>query len=107
MFSGGVGGGAIGVPLYACPADLPCRADGPVWMRLLCGVVFASMVPIWIFTVTGFGGPRLAVSTARVLGRAWYWSLMVVLAMAAAIPHRPVVRSEIVHGEVFLAAAAA
>jgi hypothetical protein len=55
------------------------------------------MVPIWIFTVTSFGGPGLAVGTARGTWVAlWYWSLLVVLALAAAIPHRPILRGETV-----------
>jgi hypothetical protein len=40
-------------------------------------------------TVPGFAGPALAVDTSR---GAWvalyYWSLMAVLALACAIPHR-------------------
>ena len=97
MFSGGIGGGAIGVPVYGMLGGFALSRRGPVWARVLCGMVFASMVPIWIFTVTSFGGPGLAVGTARGTWVAlWYWSLLVVLALAAAIPHRTIVRGETV-----------
>ena len=95
MFSGGIGGGAIGVPVYGILGGFALSRRGLLWARVLYGVVFASMVSIWIFTVTGFGGPGLAVGTARGAWVAlWYWSLMVVLALAAAIPHRPIVGEE-------------
>jgi hypothetical protein len=95
MFSGGVGGGAIGVPVYGMLGGFALTRRGPIWARVLCGVLFLTMVPIWIFTVTSFGGAGLAVGTARGTWVAlWYWSLMGVLALACAIPHRPIVREE-------------
>lgn len=90
MFEGGIGGGAIGVPLYAMAGGFALSRRGPVWARIACGVLFLTMIPIWALTVTSFGGPALAVDTAR---GAWvalyYWSLLVVMALACAIPHRP------------------
>ena len=89
MFEGGIGGGAIGVPLYAMAGGFALSKRGPVWARIACGVLFLTMIPIWALTVTSFGGPALALDTAR---GAWvalyYWSLLVVLALACAIPHR-------------------
>lgn len=97
MFSGGVGGGAIGVPVYGMLGGFALTRRGPVWARALCGLLFLSMVPIWILTVASFGGSALAVGTARGTWVAlWYWSLMGVLALACAIPHRPIVREEMV-----------
>ena len=90
MFEGGIGGGAIGVPLYAMAGGFALSRRGPMWARIACGVLFLTMIPIWALTVTSFGGPALALDTAR---GAWvalyYWSLLVVLALACAIPHRP------------------
>jgi hypothetical protein len=95
MFQGGIGGGAIGVPIYGILGGYALSGRGPAWARILCGLVFASMIPIWVLTVPGFGGPGLAVGTPRGTWVAlYYWSLMVVLALACAIPHRPIEQTE-------------
>jgi len=92
MFEGGVGGGAIGVPIYGMAGGYAISGRGPLVARIGCGVLFLIMIPIWALTVTSFGGPGLAVDTPRGLWVAlYYWSLMVVLALACAIPHRPVI----------------
>jgi len=94
MFEGGIGGGAIGVPIYGMAGGYALSGRGPVVARIGCGVLFLTMIPIWALTVTSFGGPGLAVHTPRGLWVAlYYWSLMVVLALACAIPHRPVIVS--------------
>jgi hypothetical protein len=96
MFSGGIGGGAIGVPVYGMLGGFALARRGPAWARMLCGALFLTIVPLWIFTVTSFGGSALAVGTVRGTWVAlWYWSLMGVLALACAIPHRPIVREEL------------
>lgn len=91
MFQGGIGGGAIGVPLYGMAGGYALSGRGPRWARISCGLLFATMIPIWALTVPGFGGPDLAVTAPR---GAWvalyYWSLMIVLALACAIPHRAI-----------------
>jgi hypothetical protein len=92
MFEGGIGGGAIGVPLFGMAGGYAISGRGPVVARIGCGVLFLTMIPIWALTVTSFGGPGLAVDTPRGLWVAlYYWSLLVVLALACAIPHRPVI----------------
>lgn len=92
MFAGGVGGGAIGVPVYGILGGYAISGRGPVAGRLACGVLFASMVPLWAMTVTSFAGAALGVTTARGLWVALtYWSLMAVLALGCAIPYRPIV----------------
>jgi hypothetical protein len=92
MFQGGIGGGAIGVPLFGMAGGYALSGRGPLVARIGCGVVFLTMIPIWSLTVTSFGGPGLAVDTPRGLWVAlYYWSLMVVLALACAIPHRSVI----------------
>jgi hypothetical protein len=91
MFEGGVGAGAIGVPLYGIAGGFALSGRGPVAARIVCGVVFLTLIPIWALTVPSFGGPELAVDTPRGLWVAlYYWSLMGVLALACAIPHRPI-----------------
>ena len=91
MFEGGIGGGAIGVPLYAMAGGYALSRRGPVAARIACGALFLTMIPIWALTVPSFGGSGLAVDTPRGLWVAlYYWSLMAVLALACAIPHRTV-----------------
>ena len=79
MFEGGIGGGAIGVPLSAWPAGTPYRVAVP-WWRGSAAALFLTMIPIWALTVTSFGGPGLAVDTHAgcglpfTTGRCWwYW----------------------------------
>ena len=57
MFEGGIGGGAIGVPLYAMAGGFALSRHGPIWARIACGVLFLTMIPIWALTVTSFGWP--------------------------------------------------
>jgi hypothetical protein len=95
MFQGGIGGGAIGVPVYGIVGGYALSRRGPAWARILCGLLFASMIPIWVLTVPGFGGPDVVFGMPRGTWVAlYYWSLMVVLAMACAIPQRAVEQGE-------------
>ena len=57
MFEGGIGGGAIGVPLYAMAGGYAVSGRGPVVARIGCGALFLTMIPIWALTVPSFGGP--------------------------------------------------
>jgi hypothetical protein len=90
-FQDGLGGGAIGVPLYGMLGGYALSGRGPLWARIVSGAVAVTAIPIWALTVTSFAGPGLAVETPR---GAWvavyYWSFLAVLALACAIPHRAV-----------------
>jgi hypothetical protein len=87
-----LGGGAVGVALYGLVGGYALSGRGRLWGRLSCGVIALSAIPLWTLTVTGFGGPDLAVTTPRGLWVALYfWSLLAVLGLACAIPHRPVI----------------
>jgi hypothetical protein len=62
---------------------------GPRWARALCGGLTFTAIPIWALTVESFGGPELAVTTARGLWVAiYYYAFLAVFSLAAAIPHR-------------------
>ena len=88
-----LGGGAVGVALYGLTAGYALSGRGRLWGRLVCGVLAVTAVPLWALTVTGFGGPGLAVTTPRGLWVAlYYWSFLAVLGLACAIPHRPIDR---------------
>jgi hypothetical protein len=85
----GIGGGAIGVPVYAMAGGYALSGRGPRWARALCGGLTLTAIPIWALTVESFGGSELAVTTARGLWVAiYYWTFLAVFSLAAAIPHR-------------------
>jgi hypothetical protein len=89
IFENGIGGAALGVPLYAMAGGYAVSGRGPRWARTLCGGLTLTAIPIWALTVESFGGPDLAVTTARGLWVAiYYYSFLAVFSLAAAIPHR-------------------
>lgn len=89
IFEDGVGGGAIGVPLYAMAGGFAISGRGPFPARLTCGLLSLTAIPIWALTVESFAGPDLAVTTPRGLWVAvYYYSFLAVFMVAAAIPHR-------------------
>lgn len=85
----GLGGGAIGVPLYAMAGGYAISGRGPRWGRLACGALALTGIPIWALTVESFAGAELAVTTPRGLWVAlYYWSFLALAMIGAAIPHR-------------------
>jgi hypothetical protein len=89
IFEDGLGGGAIGVPLYAMAGGYAISGRGPRWGRLAGGVLALTAVPIWALTVESFAGADLAVTTPRGLWVAvYYYSFLALLMVAAAVPHR-------------------
>ena len=92
IFEDGLGGGAIGVPLYAMAGGYAMSGRGPRWGRLACGVLALTAIPVWALTVESFAGPDLAVTTPRGLWVAiYYYSFLALFMVAAAIPHRTAV----------------
>ena len=89
IFENGLGGGAIGVPLYAMAGGYAISARGPRWSRITCGALALTAIPVWALTAESFAGAELAVTTPRGLWVAlYYWSFLALLMIAAAIPHR-------------------
>lgn len=88
----GLGGGAVGVALFAIIGGFALSGRGSRWGRAACGLVAVAFVVAIAFTTGAVGGSRLAILEPR---GAWVAllgaSLMVVLALAAAIPQRAVV----------------
>jgi len=96
LFEDGLGGGAIGVPLYAMAGGYAISGRGPRWGRLAGGLLALTAVPIWALTVESFAGADLAVTTPRGLWVAvYYYSFLALLMVAAAIPHRHAVDNEL------------
>lgn len=89
VFEDGLGGGAIGVPLFAMAGGYAISGRGPLWGRLACGALVMTAIPIWVLTVESFGGPELAVTTPRGMWVALhYYSFLALFMIAASIPHR-------------------
>jgi hypothetical protein len=87
---GGIGGGAIGVPLFGMAGGYALSGRGPRWGRILSGAV--ALVPVAGWAVAAqLINPALAVGTPR---GAWvavlFGSSLAVLSIACAIPHRAV-----------------
>ncbi|TDO36321.1 hypothetical protein EV643_12052 [Kribbella sp. VKM Ac-2527] len=91
IFEDGLGGGAVGVPLFGMAGGYAVSGRGPLWGRFVCGLLAAAVVPIWALTVESFAGADLALTTPRGLWVAlYYYSFMALLMLASAIPHREV-----------------
>ena len=89
---GGIGGGALAVPLFGMAGGFAISGRGPAWARVICALMAMSPIPVWAMVATLVGGPGLALDTARGAWVALYfWSYLAVLAAACAIPHRTVV----------------
>jgi hypothetical protein len=90
LLGGGIGGGAIALPLFGMAGGYAISGRGPRWSRILLGVIALAPIPSWAFASSAFG-PAVALSTPR---GAWvalfFYSLIATLDLACAIPHRPV-----------------
>jgi hypothetical protein len=97
IFDDGVGGGAIGVPLFAIAGGYAIGGRGRRWSRILCGVLVATAIPIWALTAARIN-PDLALNTPR---GAWcalfYWSFLGVFMLACAIPQQIGANPETAH----------
>jgi hypothetical protein len=91
VFEDGLGAGAVGVPLIVMAGGFAVSGRGPLWGRMLAGVLALGAVPAWAFAAPAID-PGLALDTPRgAFVAALYWSFLALFALAAAIPHRPVV----------------
>ncbi|HEX5858248.1 MAG TPA: hypothetical protein VFY91_09085 [Microbacterium sp.] len=91
LFTQGLGGGAIAVALLAIGGGFAISGRGPVWARIICGVV--SAVLLAGISVTAFFLGRGTVPGAE--ARGWWTallaaSLLTILVLASSIPFRPV-----------------
>ena len=90
IFEDGLGGGAIGVPLFGLAGGYALAGRGRGWTRILAGIVAVIPIPVWALTVTSFA-PDLAINTPRGAWVALYfWSFLAVLMLACTIPYREV-----------------
>lgn len=86
----GLGGGSVGVALLAVTGGAAMSWRGPVWARVLLGVLAVALLGGLTAAVPLLGGDDLAFTTAR---GAWVAvlvsSLLALIALASSIPFRP------------------
>ena len=91
LFTQGLGGGAVAVALTAIAGGFAVSGRGPLWARILCGVLAAAIIVALVFTVPSVGGIRLALDQPRGVWVATLGAACVaVLCLAASIPFRRV-----------------
>lgn len=90
FLAGGIGGGALGVPVIAMLGGFAISGRGPGWGRALAGLLFTTGFVVWLITAVPVGGDSFALDTAHGL---WvsvlFESLLVTFAVAASAPHGP------------------
>jgi hypothetical protein len=86
---GGMGLAAVAVPAVGMLGGYAIAGRGPRRVRVTCGLVTLSAVPIWSLTATDVAGSSMSIGDPH---GAWasvlYGSLLATFSMAAAIPHR-------------------
>ncbi|HSF98266.1 MAG TPA: hypothetical protein VLA55_06205 [Ornithinibacter sp.] len=88
LFEGGVGGGAIGVPLISVIGAYAVAGRRQV-VRRAGAVVFIAALAVWVLTATTVGGQDFALDTPYgVWTTALYYGLLVTAALATSIPLR-------------------
>ncbi|TFD34166.1 hypothetical protein [Cryobacterium cryoconiti] len=99
LFTLGLGGGAIAVPVLAIGGGFAIAGRGQLWARIVCGVISALMIVGMVLATFVIGGPRLAVTEPR---GAWVAllasSLLTLFVLAASIPFRPVMEAHLDEG---------
>lgn len=95
LFTNGLGGGAIGVPAIVVIGGFALGTVGPKWLRIVAGAIASAGIAGIVSTVPIVGGDQLALDTPRGLWAAiLVATLMIVGAVAATIPFRPVPGNE-------------
>ena len=89
MLEDGIGGGALGVPLFAMMGGLAVTGSARVWARALAGLGFAAGFTTWLLVASDVGGTAFSLDTVHgIWVSTLYESLLVTFALGAAVPHR-------------------
>lgn len=92
FLDGGIGGGALALPVMAIIGGAALSGRGPRWRRACCAAVGLASIPIWALTATAVGGPLFALHTIHGLWAALpYDGLIGIFCLAASVPQRRVV----------------
>ena len=87
LFAGGPGGGALEVPLFGMAGGYAIASRGRRWARAVCPSLALVPIPTWVI-VGNADGADVTASEAWIAVHVW--SLLAVLAITSAIPHRPI-----------------
>jgi hypothetical protein len=94
MFEGGIGAGAIAIPILVMIGGHAMSGRGSLWTRVPAGMVGAATLVVWPLTATAVGGPSFALTTPQGLwATVLYDGLLVTFALAASVPQREPVRT--------------
>lgn len=89
LFSQGFGGAAAGFALIAIIGGFAFSGAGPLWARLVCGVLALAFLVALVLASPMVGGPSLALTEPRgVWVAVLVGSLTVLLMLATSIPFR-------------------
>ncbi|WP_045314339.1 hypothetical protein [Lentzea aerocolonigenes] len=87
LFTGGIGGGAVALPLFGIAGGYALAGRGPKWTRVLAGIFALAPFPAWAWASSLFG-PGFALTSPR---GAWiavfFYSLIATLQLACALPY--------------------
>ena len=91
LFTTGLGGGTVAIPLTAIAGGFAVSGRGPIWGRIVCGILALAVVAAAAASVPAIGGIRLALDQPRGVWVATLGaSCLVVLCLASSIPFRRV-----------------
>jgi peptidoglycan/LPS O-acetylase OafA/YrhL len=89
MFEGGIGAGAIAIPVLVMIGGHAMSGRGSLWIRVPAGMVGAATLVVWPLTATAVGGPSFALTTPQGLwATVLYDALLLTFALAASVPQR-------------------
>lgn len=91
LFTTGLGGGTVAIPLTAIAGGFAVSGRGPIWGRIVCGILALAVIAAVAASVPAIGGIRLALDQPRGVWVATLGaSCLVVLCLASSIPFRRV-----------------
>jgi hypothetical protein len=94
MFEGGIGAGAIAIPVLCIIGGYAMSGRGSLLTRVPAGVVGAATLVVWPLTGTAVGGPSFVLTTPHGLwATVLYDGLLIIFALAASVPQRDPVRA--------------
>jgi hypothetical protein len=89
LLQGGIGGGAIAVPLFGMAGGYVLAGRGPIGARFVLGLIAVAPIPAWPFASQLFGSDFALTSPRGAWVALFFWSFLATLYLACAIPHRP------------------
>lgn len=91
LFTTGLGGGTVAIPLTAIAGGFAVSGRGPIWGRIVCGILALAVIAAAAASVPAIGGIRLALDQPRGVWVATLGaSCLIVLCLASSIPFRRV-----------------